>query len=67
MNKSTLKETQALFARFVSRIEIKIKDCNEPNYHNEMLIKPGGIWYLQTKKTKQTKQRLEGKAMKYDF
>ena len=54
VNKSTLKETQALFARFVSRIEIKIKDYNEPNYHNEMLIKPGGIWYLQTKK--QSKQ-----------
>ena len=56
-NKSKLKETRVLFARFVSRIEIQKKDYNETNYHYEMLIKPGHIWYLQTKeKTKQTKE-----------
>ena len=32
---------------------------------NEMLIKPGGIWYLQTKNKQKTKE--EGKAMKSVF
>ena len=67
VNKSTLKETQALFARFVSRIEIKIKDYNEPNYHNEMLIKPGGIWYLQTKKNQANKATVGRKSNEICF
>ena len=32
VSKSKLKATQALFTRFVSRIEIKKKDYNETNY-----------------------------------
>ena len=59
VNKSTLKETQALFARFVSRIEIKIKDYNEPNTIIKCLLNQGvpDIYKQKNKANKTTVRR----------